>query len=77
MAQQVKELAAKSDDLSSISGTHIVEAEHHYPELYSHFFIGTVVYMLIYVHTYSRLINGSLKQKRTERKLKEKVIKLA
>ena len=27
MAQQVKALATKSDDLSSISGTHIVEGE--------------------------------------------------
>lgn len=45
MAQQVKELAAKTDHLSSIPGTHMMKEENRFPQLSSdlHMYITTRV----------------------------------
>lgn len=47
MAQRVKEVTLKSQDLNLICGTHVVEGEDQFPKLSSDFHVYAVAYTCV------------------------------
>ena len=58
MGQRINELASKPDDLGSVSGTHTVQGENQFPQLFPNIHICTVARtQYVNAHTHEKYTN--------------------